>query len=126
MNFFEMCQIETSLFNIDFAKQDPDWAMVKDVYDNNLRKNEEDCKIPKIIHFIWLGSELPEKYVSIIDGNIDLYNTSTGIAPICITSPVRGEKGEVINDDNECFSFCCGKTKAVFQCQMNFCNVDLK
>ena len=23
MNFFEMCQIETSLFNIDFAKQDP-------------------------------------------------------------------------------------------------------
>ena len=50
MNFFEMCQIETSLFNIDFAKQDPDWAMVKDVYDNNLCKNEEDCKIPKIIH----------------------------------------------------------------------------
>ena len=68
MNFFEMCQIETSLFNIDFAKQDPDWAMIKDVYDNNLRQNEEDCRIPKIIHFIWLGSELPEKYVSIIDG----------------------------------------------------------
>ena len=43
-----------------------------------------------------------------------------------ITSPVRGEKGGVINDDNECFSFCCGKTNADFLCQMNFCCVDLK
>ena len=68
MNFFEMCQIETSLFNIDFAKQDSDWAMIKDAYDNNLARNDDDCKIPKIIHFIWLGSELPDKYIEIING----------------------------------------------------------
>ena len=54
MNFFEMCEIDTSLFNIEFAKQDPDWAIIKDAYEDNLSRSEEHCEIPKIIHFIWL------------------------------------------------------------------------
>ena len=68
MNFFEMCEIETSLFDIDFANSNADWAMIKDAYEKNLAHNSDDCKIPKIIHFICLCSELPEKYESIIDG----------------------------------------------------------
>tara|TARA_R110000744_G_scaffold3161_2_gene12287 strand:+ start:16703 stop:17509 length:807 start_codon:yes stop_codon:yes gene_type:complete len=68
MDFFEMCQIETSLFDIEFARQDHQWAMIKKAYEHNSAKKDEDCQIPKIIHFIWIGSELPKKYVEIIDG----------------------------------------------------------
>ena len=68
MSFFEMCQIETSLFDIEFARQDPHWDMVKNAYENNLARNDEDCAIPKIVHFIWLGCKLPEKYEGILQG----------------------------------------------------------
>ena len=68
MSFFEMCQVESSPFDIEFARQDPDWIMVRDAYDNNLSRNDQDCEIPKIIHFIWVGSKLPEKYAKIIEG----------------------------------------------------------
>ena len=90
MNFFEMCEIETSLFDIDFANSNADWAMIKDAYEKNLAHNSDDCKIPKIIHFIWLGSELPEKYESIIDGwrkhNPDFesgFGTTGKLKPFC-------------------------------------------
>ena len=68
MNFFEMCQIQMSPFNIKFARKDPDWNLLKDAYEHNLTRKDDDCRIPKIIHFIWVGSKLPDRYRPIIQG----------------------------------------------------------
>jgi mannosyltransferase OCH1-like enzyme len=50
----------------------PKWDFLKKLYEKNNFGNEE--KIPKIIHQIWLGSELPEKYKSLTKTWIDIHN----------------------------------------------------
>lgn len=41
-----------------------EWIKVKMLYENNYLKTcESDIKIPKKIHQIWLGSEIPNKYL---------------------------------------------------------------
>lgn len=54
------------VFDVKYAKKDKDWQMLKQLYDENyldkIGKKFEDYKIPKRIHQVWLGSELPEKY----------------------------------------------------------------
>lgn len=65
-DFFFRCQIPTSLFNIDFAENDSDWNLIKTLYYNN-RENKTNNKIPKVIHFIWLGGDFPEQYKHIVD-----------------------------------------------------------
>ena len=78
MNFFEMCQIDTSLFSIDFARQDPDWAMVKDAYDNNLSRNDDDCQIPG--DRLWLSSPARCKGRAEQGGHVFRILRSPGIA----------------------------------------------
>jgi len=67
MNFFDMCEIETSLFHRDYAETDNRWQLVKHIYEENIDKDKDSHSIPKIIHFIWVGSELPEPYSQNID-----------------------------------------------------------
>lgn len=65
-DFFFRCQIPTSLFDIEFAENDPDWNLIKTIYYNN-REDKTNNKIPKVIHFIWLGGDLPKRYKPIVD-----------------------------------------------------------
>lgn len=51
--------------NYAFAQACPEWKMVKNLYNNHFLINPKYCakeRIPKKIHWIWLGSPLPEKY----------------------------------------------------------------
>jgi len=67
-NFFDMCEIETSLFDRSYAETDPDWLLVKEIYEKNIAKEADKHNgIPKIIHFIWVGSNLPEPYAQNIE-----------------------------------------------------------
>ena len=54
------------LFDEGFAKDNKDWLLIKDIYERNyltkLSDVDEGFRIPKIIHQVWLGGELPEKY----------------------------------------------------------------
>jgi mannosyltransferase OCH1-like enzyme len=65
-NFFERCQVETSLFDINLAELDLDWQLIKNIFYKN-QNSKTSNPIPKVIHFIWLGSKLPEAYCEIID-----------------------------------------------------------
>ena len=40
----------------------PDWITAKTLYENNYINYDGVIKIPKIIHQVWLGGELPHKY----------------------------------------------------------------
>jgi inositol phosphorylceramide mannosyltransferase catalytic subunit len=50
-----------------------DWAFVKSLYEKHAlqAKSSEKTRIPKIIHQIWLGSPLPEKYKALQKSWID-------------------------------------------------------
>lgn len=65
VSFFESMS-SSRLFSVKYAKKNKDWQRLKRVYDDNYIKkigNERgDYKIPKKIHQIWLGGELPNKY----------------------------------------------------------------
>ena len=63
--FFEQCQLESSQFNLEFAKNDYSWLYLDQIY--NEQCMEDDEIIPKVFHFIWLGSKLPEWYQKNID-----------------------------------------------------------
>ena len=68
MNFFDMCEIETSLFDRRYAESNADWLLVKNIYENNVDKEPDGQHgIPKTIHFIWVGSPLPEPYAQNIE-----------------------------------------------------------
>ena len=54
----------------------PEWNIIKDLYDENIIKNlnyNTQNYIPKIIHQIWLGSPLPEKYKKFQNSWINLH-----------------------------------------------------
>jgi inositol phosphorylceramide mannosyltransferase catalytic subunit len=54
------------LFNVDFANKNKDWQQVKILYEKNylakIDKEENNYQIPKKIHQIWLGGDIPEEY----------------------------------------------------------------
>jgi mannosyltransferase OCH1-like enzyme len=52
-----------------WTKTQPGWALAADLYTNyiiNDLQYSDTPRIPKIIHQIWIGSPLPEKYLSLI------------------------------------------------------------
>lgn len=51
-------------YNYDRTLQlQDDWILMKSLYNNNyLQVKSTEVKIPKIIHQIWLGSDLPKRY----------------------------------------------------------------
>lgn len=63
--FFEQCQLESSQFDLEFAKHNYPWLYLNRKY--NEQSIEGDEIIPKVFHFIWLGSKLPKWYESNID-----------------------------------------------------------
>ena len=50
----------------------PKWDLIKKLYEKD--NFIEEKKIPKIIHQIWLGSELPEKYKTLSESWVDVHN----------------------------------------------------
>jgi len=49
----------------DYVKTNPFWKLVKQLYTNNIVNKldyKQTARIPKIIHQIWLGSPIPQKY----------------------------------------------------------------
>jgi len=64
--FYESMQ-RSKLFDVEYAKKDKDWQLLKKLYDDNylgkVGKKLGGYKIPKIIHQIWIGGkEYPERY----------------------------------------------------------------
>ena len=64
-----------SRFPIDFHNDIKDvdkWLLLSELYSdwkkNKLKNNNNNQKIPKLIHHIWLGSEIPRKYQDFING----------------------------------------------------------
>ena len=67
-NFLKKCLIETSLFNPRHAMDDPDWIKISKIFDNaKIKQDAVENPIPKIVHFIWLGNDIPKFY----EGNIE-------------------------------------------------------
>ena len=66
LNFFDKCRINTSLFDRSFAESNPDWWKIRKIYEKSEIKPCEN-KIPKVIHFIWLGKPIPKWYEEVID-----------------------------------------------------------
>lgn len=65
---FEDSMLTSYAYSADFAAQDPQWKIFKALY-NSYRQNESESEsylIPKLIHFIWLGSPLPAKCAEMI------------------------------------------------------------
>ena len=53
-----------------WTKTDPDWHLASDLYDQYIVNDLEYSptpRIPKIIHQIWIGSPLPDKYIPLIN-----------------------------------------------------------
>ena len=63
---FEKSMMNSYLYDFDFADNNKEWRLVKLLYENNFLNqsglSQRKSLIPKIIHQIWLGGELPEKY----------------------------------------------------------------
>ena len=61
----------SSNYNIDFAEADVVWQLARNSYDRFVADCNSsfirETSIPKIIHHIWLGSPLPEKYIYFIN-----------------------------------------------------------
>ena len=62
--FFEECNVDGSSFNIEYASSNHQWQILNSIY----HANKKTCHpIPNYLHFIWLGSTLPEIYANNID-----------------------------------------------------------
>jgi inositol phosphorylceramide mannosyltransferase catalytic subunit len=57
--FFEKCIVESSGFDIEYAKSNSKWRLLESLFNNDTTTNSP---IPKIFHFIWLGGKLPKMY----------------------------------------------------------------
>lgn len=53
-------------FDLTYSKHNKNWLIIKDLYNDYILKSKKIdlsvIRIPKIIHFIWLGSPIPERY----------------------------------------------------------------
>lgn len=53
-------------FDKNYAISDPKWLILDSLYRKNyLLNNNEDIKIPKKIHQIWLGGDIPPEYLKL-------------------------------------------------------------
>ncbi|MCX5921927.1 MAG: glycosyltransferase [Candidatus Dependentiae bacterium] len=61
--------MKSKTYDVAFAHNDPFWKNAKTLYDNYIANFNlsGQPRIPKIIHQIWVGSPLPEKYKSLIE-----------------------------------------------------------
>ena len=66
LDFFKSCESQSSQFNINYAKSDYNWNLLKDTYYKNIQSKSKN-PIPNIFHFIWLGGETPDMYLANID-----------------------------------------------------------
>lgn len=67
MNFLDQCEVPTSMFDRRYAEQDKDWHKIVQIYEQNINREADGIHgIPKVIHFIWVGSDLPPQYQKII------------------------------------------------------------
>ena len=66
-DFFQACNVQPSDFKMEYAENSNLWALVKLIYEQNYPKKKTNNPIPKILHFIWLGGEIPEHYVTNIN-----------------------------------------------------------
>ena len=64
-----------SRFPIDFHKNIKNidkWLLLSELYSDWIKtkknSNKNNQNIPKLIHHIWLGSEIPKKYLDFING----------------------------------------------------------
>lgn len=62
IDFWEACDVPTSLFDINYAKGNIKWMAANKIYN----QQEKLGGIPNWLHFIWLGGELPKKYEDIV------------------------------------------------------------
>lgn len=60
-SFQEMCS-RSYAFDWDLFRNSPDWNNAEKLFYSNYKTAETETKIPKIIHQVWIGGELPEKY----------------------------------------------------------------
>lgn len=65
IDFYTKCETETTLFDRNFAEGDENWNVLKALYTKN-GNSITTQSIPKIMHFIWLGGDLPIQYQYII------------------------------------------------------------
>jgi len=63
VDFYEACWVPTSLYDERYAKLNTKWLIANKIYN----QEEKEGYIPKRLHFIWLGSELPTEYQANID-----------------------------------------------------------
>lgn len=66
---FDQSMARAYTYQKEYAKIDPTWQQVKYLYNKNSINELEiapNPRIPKIIHQIWIGSPLPEKYKTLI------------------------------------------------------------
>lgn len=52
---------------VNSVNSDEKWKLLENLYDKNYNIANKVDKIPKIIHQIWLGSDLPERYKKYIE-----------------------------------------------------------
>jgi len=66
-DFFQACDVRFSDFKMGYAEKSNLWALIKLIYDKNYPKKKANNPIPKVLHFIWLGGEIPEHYITNIN-----------------------------------------------------------
>lgn len=61
---FEESMSKSYVWNYTYAQHSSTWKILKDLYNINFLNStlSPSVRIPKIIHWIWLGSPLPNKY----------------------------------------------------------------
>lgn len=61
---FDQLMVKSYGFNKEIYENSLDWQIVKSLYEKNYVKSSETIQhIPKKIHQIWLGGDLPDKYL---------------------------------------------------------------
>ena len=66
-DFFQACDVRFSDFKMEYAINSHLWALAKIIYDQSYPKKKTENPVPKTLHFIWLGGEIPEHYVTNIN-----------------------------------------------------------
>lgn len=62
--FFDECNVEGSSFSTEYALLNSEWQILNSIYQTDKKTSNP---IPNYLHFIWLGSKLPEIYANNIE-----------------------------------------------------------
>ena len=79
-DFFDATLDNNKLFNKSFAQNNPSWVLARDLYDTCLRQSTDSKltqRIPQTFHLIWIGKQVPDYYVKLIDQIKKLHPTYT-------------------------------------------------